>query len=317
MSEVELDALLRRFLEEGSELIPIEANGRRTLAVYRQLSTDTCDRIIKVSRFDQSIYSVNKYFADHPNICDSSLYSLPKVLSVYRCQDLLVVVYSLVEYAPISWSDLRSASAVFGLARAIADFNSTVSLPVNHSSSLSGIRIKKYRLSLSLDALSSVFPSWSRPDVARYLDLAHTSYRSLLKRVRSLDGICACENILSHNDFVPKNILKPVPAQARYIFIDLDDACMAPVGADLRFVVAANYLQSDLLDRIYRISTVYADHYLSLSSSRYVSSSAVFLNAMFGYVDAWLNIHLRARSRFDKRRFMGCLSVCEQLCRLL
>jgi hypothetical protein len=313
MPDLDIDAFVRGFVGVGSEIIPIPANGRRTVAVYRQVSEDACDKIIKVSRFDQSIFSVNKFFADHPDLCDSLFYSQPRILSLHRQQDLLVVVYSSVEYRPISWSDLRSYSTVFDLVRAIADLNSTASSSFANLSFVSGIRPKEFRLSLTLDKLSSIFPSWSASKCEHYFDLAWNSYHDLLGFASSLGAISDCSSVLSHNDLVPKNILAMSACQSKYTFIDFDDACIAPVGIDLRFIVAANYLQPDLLDRMYRISSFYADCCLTFWGSRHVSASLVSRNAFIGYIDAWLNIHLRARTRFDERRFIGCLSVCQRL----
>lgn len=313
MPDLSIEALVRGFVDVGSELIPISANGRRTVAVYRQVSHDGCDKIIKVSRFDASIFSVNKFFADHPDFCDSLFYSQPRILSLFRYQDLLVVVYSLVEYCPISWSDLRSCSTIPDLVRSIADLNCIASSSSAHLSHLSGIRLKKFHLTLTLDKLSSVFPSWSASKCQRYFNLARDSYYALLGFASSLDGVSDCESVFSHNDLVPKNILTMNSNQSKYTFIDFDDACIAPVGTDLRFIVAANYLQPDLLDRIHHVSSVYADCYLSSLSSRHITASVVSFNAFIGYMDAWLNIHLRTRSRFDERRFIGCLSVCQRL----
>ena len=313
MPELNIDTFIHDFVGAGAELIPIKANGRRTVAVYRQISNEGCDRIIKISRFDKSIYSVNKYFADHPNMCDSLFYCQPEILLLCRYCDLLIVVYPFTEYCPISWSDLRSQTTTRDLVRAIADFNSTVSSSSADLSHLSGVRLKEYRLSLTLDKLSAVFSSWSRDKCEHYFELAQTSYHSLLEYTCTIGGVSNCESVLSHNDLVPKNILKPIANQSKYTFIDFDDACIAPVGTDLRFIIAANYLQADLLDRIYRISSVYTDYYHSYLSSKHITASRVYFNAFMGYVDAWLNIHLRARTRFDERRFLGCLTVCERL----
>ncbi|MCT0224890.1 hypothetical protein [Synechococcus sp. CS-1328] len=266
--------------------------------------------------------AINQLLVSHQLVSSSQHFVLPRVEQIRTDGHSILVSYSYVHHHGLRWKNLCSDSRASMLALAAADFNTLNSNPQR----LSAVSEKEFSFTLTPQKLQRIFPEESESFHRATVDEARHLYQALLERARRHRAFSFLG--LAHNDLVPSNIGIPVAIadenqtsemsshreapcreeSRRMLFLDVDNATIAPLGSDLRFVLLAMSAHQDSIMNLRRIAKVY--HSQACLASPGLGLQAVVDSAILGYADAWLNIHRRARSHLDRVRLERCLRVC-------
>lgn len=322
---------LAQGLVENRRIRTLSSGGRRSLGCWEVEGPDAKKRIIKISRLDQDVLAINQQLISRKIARSSKYYIIPAIEQIRIDENTILASYEYVPHQSFKWEDLRSLDQGRILALAAADFNTRN----NSKEVLACLPQKKFRLALTESRLLQIFPYESEDFRQRTMDKARRLYAKLLEKASNYNCF---ENLgLAHNDLAPLNIgtinhllnrCEQLRMGAReedsnrdedsetqqlsenkLLLLDLDNAVIAPLGTDLRFILFAVSRRAKRLEHLSKI----AKSYHALVTRRNIDTSllAVKASAILGYADAWLNLHRRARTIYDRARLDRCLELCQ------
>jgi len=324
---------LAQGLVENRRIRTLSSGGRRSLGCWEVQDLEGKKRIIKISRLDQDVLAINQRLISRTIVHSSRYYSIPAIEQIRIDASTILASYEYVPHQSFKWEDLRSLSQGKKLALAVADFNTRN----NGEEALAYLPQKRFRFALTQSRLQQIFPHESKDFCQRTTDKARQLYATLLAKVSEYNCF---ENMgLAHNDLAPLNIgtthhlmngseqlgIKRREdgaargeesetqgiSENKLLLLDLDNAVVAPLGTDLRFILFAVSRRTNRLEHLNRI----AKSYHSLVTRRNLDTSLLAIKAcaILGYADAWLNLHRRARSVYDRARLDRCLELCQSV----
>lgn len=291
------------------EIVELKSNGRISIGCYLIKSKKgETDKILKVSHFDESLLELSKDLNNNNIVQEGSYFLLPSLLNINNENHKIFSIYKYQAYENVIWANLRNNKRMASITSAIAEMNG---LNCQYTKTTK-IREKLFTCTLTKQKLSEIF-DWSNARCDEIANNAQALYSKILLVANQeyIEGLtCLC-----HNDLVPSNIgrIRNFDDQGneKYFFLDLDNACKGRIGMDLRFLILANYRNKNILKIVKKISSIYSKQFYK-SSDILVNPTIISLNMILGYADAWINIHRRARSNYDKDRLIGCIKVCNE-----
>ncbi len=223
---------------------------------------------------------------------ESIHYVIPKPVSITQIEGFRVYTFPHYQFQPLTNNDFTGPRR-HDLIRCIAEFNAAhLATPELRQV----FRVRRYTCRISAEAIEAAFPQHQTHECRVVHQRIATIFEVIGREVmqRSVGGgrkrkqsrLCLCINDFSHHNVGLLDAEPPL----RFALLDMGQACLAPLGADLRWFFHYMIRQGSDLSELRPIAS---DYHRAIAENGVESSiESICMAALAAYADKRFNLKL-------------------------